>query len=332
MSFNLFLKENTSSSSLTDAAVDNKDDTAKARQSFITRILTRKDRSPSPSLGPSPQSTSQNSINNRSRESSLPPLYRLNLNGYKSSTKHRLLDDELANNIRNLLPPRLQLFDDWDLVYSFEQNGISLNTLYNNSNLESQLQNHRKKKEEKGFGDSVVKSMVTSSSTSYGREIRRPQGYVMIIRDEKKNKFGCYINENLKPVESKRYYGNGECFLWKVESNNVINLNHGTSKDSNNEEKSSSSSSKKEQDTRFKAYMYTGINDNIIFSNHNFIAIGSSNGQNGLWIDKSLYKGVSYPCETFGNEILNIKNPDSSIKLGHFEIMDLEIWRIGSLE
>ena len=48
-----------------------------------------------------------------------------------------------------------------------------------------------------------------------------------------------------------------------------------------------------------KAFMYTGINDNIIYSNHDFIAIGSSNGQNGLFIDKSLLSGVSYSCDTF---------------------------------
>lgn len=63
------------------------------------------------------------------RESSLPPLSQLSLKGYKSSTKRRLLDDELASNIRNLLPARLQLFDEWDLVYSLEQHGVSLNTI-----------------------------------------------------------------------------------------------------------------------------------------------------------------------------------------------------------
>ena len=41
-----------------------------------------------------------------------------------------------------------------------------------------------------------------------------------------------------------------------------------------------------------KAFMYTGINDNIVYSNHDFIAIGSSNGQNGLFIDKSLLSGL----------------------------------------
>lgn len=311
----IFTKSNDSSSSLTEES--------KRRPSLFNRILSRSSRTMSP---PSSSNSSQHSSRSRSRDNSLPPLSTLVLNGYKASSKHKLLDTELASNIRNLLPPRLQLFDEWDLVYSFEQNGISLNTLYRNSNPEYQLQQLKKKKPEKGFGDGVVHSMIvgTNSNNHWGIEPKRPQGYVLIISDEKKNKFGCYINENLKPTDHKRYYGNGECFLWKVEKFDPSKLSHSNSNLQDNKEV--------RHDIRFKAYMYTGINDNIIFSNQNYIAIGSSNGQNGLWLDKSLYTGVSYPCDTFGNEILNIQHPDPSMKLGKFKIMNLEIWRIGSLE
>lgn len=305
-----FNHRNGSSSSLAEES--------KKKPSLFTRMLSRNSRE----LSSASSSSSSQHSSHRSRENSLPPLGNIQLTGYKSTTKHKLLDLELAHNIRNLLPPRLQLFDEWQLIYSFEQNGISLNTLYRNCNPEYQLQQLKKKNPERGFGDGVVHSMIVGASTNnpWGIESKRPQGYVLIISDDKKNKFGCYINENLRPTDHKRYYGNGECFLWKVEKFDPSKLSF------------SSSDQENKHGIRFKAYMYTGINDNIIFSNTNYIAIGSSNGQNGLWIDKSLYAGVSYPCETFGNEILNIQHPDPSIKVGKSKIMNMEIWRIGSLE
>jgi hypothetical protein len=61
-----------------------------------------------------------------------PPLTPLTLNGYKSTTKagDKLLSKALAEEIRLLVPPRLQLVDEWELTYSIEQNGVSLATLY----------------------------------------------------------------------------------------------------------------------------------------------------------------------------------------------------------
>jgi len=61
-----------------------------------------------------------------------PPLTPLTLRGYKSSTREagKLLSRELAEEIRLLVPPRLQLVDGWELAYSLEQNGVSLATLY----------------------------------------------------------------------------------------------------------------------------------------------------------------------------------------------------------
>jgi hypothetical protein len=47
--------------------------------------------------------------------------------------KGKLLSKALAEEIRLLLPPRLQLVDEWKLAYSLEQNGVSLGTLYKQS-------------------------------------------------------------------------------------------------------------------------------------------------------------------------------------------------------
>ena len=61
-----------------------------------------------------------------------PPLTALSLNGYRESTSRRarLLSKSLAEEIRLLLPPRLQLVDAWRLAYSLEQDGTSLASLY----------------------------------------------------------------------------------------------------------------------------------------------------------------------------------------------------------
>ncbi|CAH2353373.1 oxidation resistance protein 1 [[Candida] railenensis] len=305
------------------------------RSTILERLRGKRKSSPSPA----PMSNS-NSSTGSIASSILPPLAPVSLLGYKKSTKHKLLDKELAGNIRNLIPARHQLFDDWHLVYSLEQHGISLRTLYQNSNPAHQREVKRKIKEEKGFADGVVSSMVvTSSGTSnlsnFSHE--RHHGYVLVIKDETNAKFGCFLNEHLRPMEHKRYYGNGECFLWKVEMYDPRKLTHSSSQGREGhpvhgdavEEKQKQENKEGDTATRFKAFMYTGINDNIIYSDNGFIAIGSSNGKNGLWIDKSLYRGVSCTCDTFGNEILN-GNPEGTT--GRFKIMGLELWRIGDYD
>lgn len=61
-----------------------------------------------------------------------PPLTALNLQGWKSSTGERakLLTRTLAEEIRLLFPARNQLVDRWRLIYSLDQDGSSLSTLY----------------------------------------------------------------------------------------------------------------------------------------------------------------------------------------------------------
>ncbi|GEQ72466.1 hypothetical protein JCM33374_g6153 [Metschnikowia sp. JCM 33374] len=258
-------------------------------------------------------------------DDSLPPLSDLNLRGYAPNCRHRLLDKELAADIRSLLPARLQLFDDWELIYSLEQHGVSLNTLYRNSSPEHQREKLRNSlgnaanPSGSGYAEGVVKNMVsfTPGSSDPSRTTQRPHGYIMVIQDEKKNKFGCFLNEHLRPNDHRRYYGNGECFLWKCEWFEKTKLGQTHAEDPH-------------RMSRFKAFMYTGINDNLIYSNQNSIAIGSSSGNNGLWIDKSLYSGVSYPCDTFGNEILN-EHGETGHKFGKFKIISLELWRVGNL-
>lgn len=61
-----------------------------------------------------------------------PPLTPLSLHGIRSTTSAsaQILSRALAEEIRLLVPPRLQLVSDWTLAYSVEQNGSNLGTLY----------------------------------------------------------------------------------------------------------------------------------------------------------------------------------------------------------
>jgi hypothetical protein len=61
-----------------------------------------------------------------------PPLYPVSLKGYQANTapSAQLLSRALAEEIRLLVPPRLQLCEEWNLVYSLDRDGVSLGTLY----------------------------------------------------------------------------------------------------------------------------------------------------------------------------------------------------------
>lgn len=61
-----------------------------------------------------------------------PPLSPLSLYGFRSDTplSGQILSKLLAEEIRLLVPPRSQLVEKWKLLFSLEQDGASLATLY----------------------------------------------------------------------------------------------------------------------------------------------------------------------------------------------------------
>jgi len=63
-----------------------------------------------------------------------PPLGPIKLTGATATTS-TLLTPAIAEEIRLLLPARLQLHDDWSLTYSLEEHGVSLTTLYSRQEL-----------------------------------------------------------------------------------------------------------------------------------------------------------------------------------------------------
>ena len=64
-----------------------------------------------------------------------PPLEPLVLHGFHGDTplSARLLTPTVAEEIRIMVPERLRIEDEWKLVYSLDQDGASLGTLYQKS-------------------------------------------------------------------------------------------------------------------------------------------------------------------------------------------------------
>lgn len=230
-----------------------------------------------------------------------PPLTPLTLSATGST--HLLLSRALAEEIRLLVPPRLQLVDTWRLAYSLDRDGSSLATLYENCRRYS----HRSQR----------------------------AGYVLVVRDSSTGGavFGAYLTD--PPHPAPHYYGTGECFLWRASvlsstplmspkpwdhgpvteemlekaglppppSADTTNANRSTTllgtstngaekngkssngdsllappRDGSSSRPGTSASMRSDTSTseriRFKAFPYSGVNDYMIFCETGFLSIG----------------------------------------------------------
>jgi hypothetical protein len=201
-----------------------------------------------------------------------PPLTPLTLKGYAENTvkSPKLLTRALAEEIRLLVPPRLQLVDQWSLAYDLLQNGSSLGTLYQKSDA---LGGQR-------------------------------GGFVLVVQDNKGAVFGAYLSDAPKPKKNARdhgFYGTGECFLWRAHVLSALpdladlppppsaDTTHATRMTTIAAPKlrprdalsppSSASASRSGTSTpdriRFQAFMYTSINDFMIYCTSEYMSIGS---------------------------------------------------------
>lgn len=291
-----------------------------------------------------------------------PPLTPLSLQHDLSSTAAAalLLSRSLAEEIRLLLPPRLQLLDHWKLAYSLEAHGSSLRSLYN-ACAEVSLNTQR-------------------------------SGYVLVIRDSSStgSTFGAYLTDAPKPAQ--HYFGTGECFLWRasilpsLRNLSISAANHGKIPSSDGEHaeplspdllelaglppppsadtdhatrmttvrgekrkaKSTPNSNSKAlngsaktdplqapqlQETasgastpdriRFKAFPYSGVNDFMIYCESGMLSVGGGDGHYGLWLDDQLDTGISETCPTFGNEPLSEEGRK-------FDVLGVEVWYVGA--
>ncbi len=113
---------------------------------------------------------------------------------------------------------------------------------------------------------------------------------ILAIKDHSNFIFGAYATHPFYPQIG--HYGTGECFLWKFDN-------------------STSSIIK---------YKSTGKNDYFLMSENDYLAVGCGNGKFGLWLDKELLIGNSFPVPTFDNDYL-ASEPE-------FDLMALELWNL----
>lgn len=282
-----------------------------------------------------------------------PPLTPLELRHSLSpkAAESLLLTRSLAEEIRLLLPPRLQLLEHWKLAYSLEAHGSSLATLYEHC---------------------AKVSTYTQRS-----------GYVLVVRDGSAasangSVFGAYLSDAPRP--HMHYFGTGECFLWRAtilptlkdfpagadgtarphtgEILELAGLPPPPSADTTNlqrattirgERRTSSvskptpsailmgntntptqpqavpdrSGASTPEHIRFKAFPYSGVNDFLIYCESSYLSVGGGDGHYGLWLDDQLNNGISETCPTFGNEPLS----DEGRK---FDILGVEVWYVGA--
>ncbi|CAG8974745.1 hypothetical protein HYALB_00000356 [Hymenoscyphus albidus] len=242
-----------------------------------------------------------------------PPLYPVNLSGYKAGTSEsaRLLNKALAEEIRLLVPPRLQLVEEWKLVYCLEEDGVSLGTLY------------KKADELRGLRN----------------------GFVLVVKDGDGGLFGAYLTE--APHPNPHYFGTGECFLWRASIISpastafVSTLPPPPSADTTNATRTTTISAPPMSPTnlllpsplsagastperlRFKAFPYSGVNDYLMFCETGFLSVGGGDGHYGLWLDDNFERGISSSCPTFGNEPLSEEGQK-------FDIVGVELWSVGN--
>ncbi|KAI9724623.1 MAG: hypothetical protein M1828_003647 [Chrysothrix sp. TS-e1954] len=254
-----------------------------------------------------------------------PPLTPLSQAGYTSNTppKAQLLSRLLAEEIRLLIPPRLQLCSTWRLLFGLEQDGASLSTLY------------------------------TKCASTRGQR----GGFVLVVRDNGGGLFGAYVTDPPGP-SAGHYYGTGECFLWRAStlprmplldslppppSADTTHAQRMTTIASPDESRKMSlprpavaagflsvenggsgtttprSGTSTPERIRFKAFPYSGENDFLIFCETGFMSLGGGDGHYGLWLDANLEKGISQTCPTFGNEELSDEGPK-------FDVLGAEVW------
>jgi len=171
----------------------------------------------------------------------------------RKSCENIVISIFLAEKLRKILPPYYRECQKWELVFSVVDHGSTITTLLN-------------------------KCEETELSGSFLLAILDTNGYI----------YGAYLSEGIHVC--KRFYGSGECFLWKLD----------------NEKK------------ELEYYRGSVENQYHIVTDKSFIAFGGGNGDFGLYISSDLLNGYTTNCPTYNNPPLTPS--------GSFECLNIEIW------
>ncbi|CAO2578004.1 TLD domain-containing protein 2, partial [Lemmus lemmus] len=124
---------------------------------------------------------------------------------------------------------------------------------------------------------------------SLQRLYRQMEGHtgpvLLVLRDQDGQMFGAFSSSAIRL--SKHFYGTDETFLFSFAP-------------------------------QLKVFKWTGSNSFFVKGDLDSLMIGCGSGQFGLWLNGDLYRGASYPCATFNNEVL--------ARQEQFCIKELEAW------
>ncbi|GJN88995.1 hypothetical protein Rhopal_001966-T1 [Rhodotorula paludigena] len=253
-------------------------------------------RKPSPTASPTRAATGPSAFD--------PTAQPIKLLGVRPGVS-RVLEEDVAEGIRPSLPPRLRLSHRWQLLYSLDQHGISLTTLF--SALERGLR-------------------------------ERDGGFVLVVKSERGEVFGAYASEAMRDAArdargATRWGGDGSCFLWKsvpfaptdFRIGSSVRIFKPTFRNTYFLYSTSSSSS---------SALSFPTNGSTTVAGDSFLAFGGGeDGVFGLYIDGLFERGWTGRCETFGNEpLVDVKKRGGgeADETGKFEVVGLECWAVGS--
>lgn len=255
-----------------------------------------------------------------------------------------VMDEWRAARIQALLPRRLRLGNSWSLVYSLDQHGASLATLYDRVARAMDPRYRAKTHTEawlRGSSDAAANAALGTSIHVGGGVSMEHAGLVLAIQDNEDNIFGAFINEPLRVAP--HYYGNGECFLWKTVRRQLpvppVPSDGGARP-----------SDDLHPDLAVEVFRWTGLNDYNVLSESDYLSVGGGDGRYGLWIDAALTRGLSGRCPAFNNEVLcnahessaphaadNANVPTADLlgtdqptpKAEKFFVIGVEVWAVG---
>ncbi|WFC93685.1 oxidation resistance protein 1 [Malassezia brasiliensis] len=266
-----------------------------------------------------------------------------------------VIDAWHAARLQASLPRRLRLGRAWHLLYSLDQHGTSLSTLYDK--VARAMDRHYQQRSALGGeqwlrGSSSAAQQAALGPTTSSRHVGTGvslfhAGLILAVTDAHGNVFGAFINEALKVAS--HYYGSGECFLWKTVRRR---LPAPPSEAGGNNDPGEPDL---HPDRAIEVFPWTGRNDYVVLSESDFLSVGGGDGRYGLWLDDTLDRGTSARCPAFDNEVLcNDAESDARHatdsrdvptadllgdlggdrgpmpEYGKFQVMGVEVWAVGT--
>ena len=214
-----------------------------------------------------------------------------------------IMTTSIALQLRKHLPRRFKDSLKWKLIFSLEQHGISMQTLYGNMkqfcNEHCEGNSTRcasvliiKTTDGDIFGGFVTECWRSNSGSGAAKEV------ATIMHSENSSAVSSLLAGSVG--RGRSYYGTGESFVFKT----------------TNAEQGSESG-----EHQVVVYEWAFTNDYFMLSEVDFLAMGGGDGKFSIYLDGDLLRGHCGNAPTFSND-----KPLCSNESGEFKCKALEIW------